>query len=227
MIRRAVLVIAGAIAGALGVVAALGYGLAALLRPDPAAREAVRRRWWRGLAWKAGIVVALAALAAAGGLFVIYSGIYNVASTEQHTPPVYWAFITSMRHSIAERADGIQAPPLDDPVMVRNGLELYRRHCLQCHGAPGVAPHPVALGLTPLPANLVVAGRQWFPEEVYWTVKNGIKMTGMPAWEYRMTEQELWSVVAFVKRMPSLSPAQYRAMTGEAERDGRPDGSAR
>jgi mono/diheme cytochrome c family protein len=44
---------------------------------------------------------------------------------------------------------------------------------------------------------------------LYWVVKNGIKMTGMPAWEFRMSDAEIWSVVAFLKALPLLSPRSY------------------
>jgi mono/diheme cytochrome c family protein len=46
---------------------------------------------------------------------------------------------------------------------------------------------------------------------MYWIVRHGIKMSGMPAWEYRMTDEQLWQVVAFMQRLPELTPAQYAA----------------
>jgi hypothetical protein len=48
---------------------------------------------------------------------------------------------------------------------------------VQCLGAPGVAPEPFALGMTPLPANLAFTAREWKdPRDLYWTVKYGLKM---------------------------------------------------
>jgi cytochrome c2 len=47
-------------------------------------------------------------------------------------------------------------------------------------------------------------------------VKHGIKMTGMPAWEFRMTEAELWATVAFVERLPQLSPQDYAGLPAAA-----------
>lgn len=117
-----------------------------------------------------------------------------------------------MRRSISQRAAAIQVPPLDQQSMIGRGLALFDEHCVQCHGAPGVSPAPFALGLRPAPANLVFTAREWPPAEIFWAVKNGIKMTGMPAWEFRFPEADLWAVVAFVMKLPELSPAAYEAM---------------
>jgi mono/diheme cytochrome c family protein len=148
-----------------------------------------------------------------GALAVIYSGAYDVAATRQHTAPVYWLFTTALRQSIQAHAarEAPQPPDLADPGLVETGLVLYDRNCVPCHGAPGVAPHAIGLGMTPPPSNLVLQARGWRAREIYWTVSNGLKMTGMPAWEFRMTERERWAVVAFVKALATLAPAEYRA----------------
>lgn len=159
------------------------------------------------------VLVLLAVVAVAGPLIFIYSGAYDVAATRQHTTPVYWALITTLRRSIQAHAarEAPQPPDLGDPELVQKGLVLYDTYCVPCHGGPGIAPSPMGLGMTPPPPNLVPWGRDWAAREIYWTVTNGIKMTGMPAWEFRMTERERWAVVAFVKAMPAVSPSEYKA----------------
>lgn len=160
------------------------------------------------------ILTALAGLAtAATGVFV-WSGFYDIAATEQHLPPTYWLIEHTMRRSVARRAAAVPEPPLGAPGQLARGVALYREHCVQCHGAPGVAPQPFALGMTPLPAPLAQTGREWPPAQVFWVVKYGIKMTGMPAWEFRLSEDDIWAVVAFVQRLPQLSPQDYRELPG-------------
>ena len=158
-------------------------------------------------------LVLLPFLVVGGALGVIYSGVYDVAATRQHTAPVYWILTTSLSRSIqAHAAREAPAPPnLADPDLVATGLNQYDRYCLPCHGAPGVAPDAAGLGMNPPPPNLVTKARERSAREIYWTVSNGVKATGMPAWEFRMTEQERWAVVAFVKTLPALAPAEYRA----------------
>lgn len=158
------------------------------------------------------IVVALAFSGLIGGSVILYSGIYNVAATKEHLTPTHWLLETGMRRSVQRRAAQIEVPPLDDPVLRNRGALLARRHCVDCHGAPGVAPAAFALGLTPLPANLAHTAREWKPAELYWVIRNGIKMAGMPAWEFRMPDKDLWAIVAHLRQLPQMSPAQYAAL---------------
>lgn len=168
-------------------------------------------------------IAAVALLLAAAGAVFVYSGVYDVSATDQHLFPTYWTIRATMERSVAVRARRVEVPPLDD-VRVRRGVGLYREHCLRCHGAPGVAPEPFALGMTPVPENLAYVAKSWSSAEVYWTVRNGLKMTAMPAWQYRLGDDAMWDVVAFVKQLPSLSPEEYEAMRelGPPERERQP-----
>ena len=149
----------------------------------------------------------------------VASGVYDIAATEQHTPPVYWVIEATMRQSIRFHARDIVAPRLDDTDRVRVGRSLYARNCARCHGAPGVAPESFALGLTPSPANLAYAAREWPAKQLFWTIRRGLKMTGMPAWEFRLNDEQIWSLVAYLQVMPTESPSDYRAATTRAERE--------
>lgn len=162
---------------------------------------------------KIAMVLAGVAVAGAGaGAAFVYAGIYNIAASEQHTAPVYWLLDYAMRRSVKSRAAAIEVPELQDAQRIRAGAVHYQTHCLQCHGAPGVAPEPEAIGMTPAPVNLVSTAREWPASEIYWVVRHGIKMSGMPAWNYKLSEKELWDVVAFIKALPALSPAEYAAL---------------
>ena len=161
-----------------------------------------------------GMALVLLLIVVGMALTVIYAGVYNVAATRQHTAPVYWLLTTALDRSIRAHAarDTPQPPDLADLNLVATGLNQYDRYCVPCHGAPGVAPGAAGLGMNPPPPNLVMVGRERPAREIYWTVSNGIKATGMPAWEFRMSERERWATVAFVKTLPSLAPTQYREL---------------
>lgn len=154
-------------------------------------------------------LAALAAAAAIAAAAVVFGGLYDVSATDQHLRPTYATLDVAMKRAVAVRAKDIVVPPLDDPAAVARGLALFRDHCVRCHGAPGVAPEAFALGLTPSAASLAHTAREWKPAELFWVVKHGLKMTGMPAWEFRMPESDLWAVVAFLNELPKLSPADY------------------
>jgi mono/diheme cytochrome c family protein len=165
------------------------------------------------------VAATLAALLATGALVavaVIYGGLYNIAATEQHFQPVFNAMEITMRHSVRLRARHVEQPPLTDEAMILRGGACFRDKCAQCHGAPGVAPDDMGKSLQPLPGPLVNARRQWRPRELYWITRHGVRMSGMPAWQHRLTDAELWSVVAFMQRLPDLSAAQYTAFMRQA-----------
>jgi mono/diheme cytochrome c family protein len=157
-------------------------------------------------------LAALISVAIVAGGAVFYGGVYDISATDQHLAPTYWLLDTGMRRSVRSRAADIAVPDLRQPGQVQRGLGLYRQHCAQCHGAPGVSPEPFALGMTPAPANLAHTAREWAAAEVFWVVKEGIKMTGMPAWKYRMADDDIWAVVAFLQELPRLSPQEYRSI---------------
>ena len=163
------------------------------------------------------LLVAAAILLVAAAVFIAL-GLYNVAATEQHTRPVYALIEATMRQAIRFHSRDIVAPPLDDAARVRSGRSLYALNCVRCHGAPGVAPESFALGMTPSPANLAYAAREWPAPQLFWTLKRGLKMTGMPAWEFRLSDSQLWDIVAYLQAMPGESPRDYRAAISETER---------
>ncbi len=161
-----------------------------------------------------------AALAAAcAAALVVWSGIYPVSATREHFQSVYGLLETTMRRSVQRHARDVQVPDLAQPARVARGAACYRLHCEQCHGGPGVAQGPIGRGMQPLPGPLADARQRWELREIYWITRHGIRMSGMPAWEFRLPEEDLWSLTAFLVRLPALGPADYAAATrreGEA-----------
>lgn len=157
-----------------------------------------------------GVAVA-AALAAAA---FVWSGLYSVAATREHWQFVYSILETAMRQSVQRSARNVPVPAgLDTPGPMHRGAACFREHCVQCHGAPGVAQAPIGRSMQPLPGPLADAQQRWQLRELYWITKHGIRMSGMPAWEFRLAEEDLWALAAFVHRLPQLSPADYAAAT--------------
>jgi mono/diheme cytochrome c family protein len=117
---------------------------------------------------------------------------------------------------------------------VRNGLGHYREMCVVCHGAPGVPKSEIGMGLNPDPPDLAHEGAEQAPARLFWVLKNGIKMTGMPSFGMTHTDEQLWAMVAFLKQLPKLNPQQYAAMVAAADAGhhspaaaGAPDGHER
>jgi mono/diheme cytochrome c family protein len=122
---------------------------------------------------------------------------------------VYWLIEFTMRRSVAVRADDTRTPDLNGTETIERGFALYHLNCEQCHGGPGMSPQRAALGMMPVPAYLVRTASEWPAARMHWVVQNGIKMTGMPAWKHRLSDDEIWQVVAFLKRLPFFTAQQY------------------
>jgi mono/diheme cytochrome c family protein len=175
----------------------------------------------------------LLALLGAGGLLllgglvavsVLLSGVMSTAATKQHLRVTHRILDLGLSYSVRAKSGDLVAPALDDPQLIEHGLACYRRYCAECHGAPGVAPGAAALGMMPVPTNLAgVAGQQ--PSEwLYYVTRKGVRMTGMPAWEFRLSDESLWSVVAFLETLPTLTAAEYGARaqaSGPSDCEGR------
>jgi len=157
--------------------------------------------------------VVLAIVAAGGGLAFMYSGLADVAATSPHWALTRWVLSTSMEKAVERQAKGIATPAfLDEDERVRAGAVAYDAMCTGCHGAPGVKPGVVGKGLNPEAPELAEVADRWSPEEIFWITEHGIRMTGMPAFGPVHSDEELWEVVALVKRLPVMSAAEYRAL---------------
>jgi mono/diheme cytochrome c family protein len=89
--------------------------------------------------------------------------------------------------------------------------------CRLCHGAPGEFLLEFAQGLNPKAPILASQDVQARGDhELYWIVKNGIKMTGMPAFGPTHDEGELWSIISFLRQLGNLTPEKYEAMVKAA-----------
>jgi mono/diheme cytochrome c family protein len=161
-------------------------------------------------------VVVLLALA----LGFIYSGLFDVAASSPDASAVRWVVHTVRERSVARRMKDVQVPPLTDPALIRSGFLRYQESCVTCHGAPGVEASEIGQGLSPYPPELATASQDANPRELFWIVKNGIKMTGMPAFGVTHTDPEIWATVAFLLKMPKMTPAEYQAMAEGAREEG-------
>lgn len=157
----------------------------------------------------AATTAALALAAAAVGGAVVFGGLYDVAATQQHFQLTHRVLEAAMRQSVKLRARDIPEPPLADEALALRGAACFRDKCVQCHGAPGIAPDDLGKSMQPLPGPLVDARRHWRARELYWVTRHGIRMSGMPAWEFRLRDEEIWEVVAFLQRLPDLGAPQY------------------
>jgi len=157
-----------------------------------------------------GTVLSTVFLGVAAATALVYSGAYNVAATDRHSGQTHSVFEMARVRSIKAHAAGI-APPADlaSEARVVAGTSHFAEHCAMCHTAPGVEAQDLADGMYPKPPVLTDAGTRYSPGELFWIVRNGIKMSGMPAWGADHSDDDLWNTVAFMQRLPTMSEQDY------------------
>ena len=158
------------------------------------------------------VVLGTVLASVAGLLLFAWSGIYNVAASTGHFRITAMLLELGMRSSVRTHALGLEAPRLDDPALFERGLGHFQSGCAPCHGAPGVPASAVAQQMVPHPPDLSHAVTTWTPERLFWIVKHGLKYTGMPAWPAVSRDDEVWAMVAFLKRLPAIGARDYRRM---------------
>jgi mono/diheme cytochrome c family protein len=83
----------------------------------------------------------------------------------------------------------------------------FQEHCAVCHGDEGDGKSEIGRNLYPKAPDMREAGTQELTDgELYFVIMNGIRYTGMPAWEGEHTPEETWKLVSFIRRMPRLTP---------------------
>jgi hypothetical protein len=167
------------------------------------------------------VIGLLAILGGIGAATFFFCGFFSVAANHPDPDIVNWALIHVRKASIVRHA--IDRPPatLDDPAMVQAGARAYSENgCTNCHGGPGVEPAKFSEGLNP-PPNLKKVVNDLLPEELFWVIKNGIKMTGMPSFgadKPPVTDQVIWTIVAFLKKLSSVSDENFKAWSAAQPR---------
>jgi cytochrome c553 len=178
------------------------------------AAGAGRQRWWfKSAALLAGLAV--------GGLLVVVSGIIPLKASSGHWPITAWFLHFAMRRSVATHTLGVQTPALDASRLVLQGAGHYETGCRPCHGSPNLPPPRIVQHMTPHPPSLPPRISAWEPAELFYIVKHGVKFTGMPAWPAQQRDDEVWSMVAFLRTLPELQAEEYqRLVHGEPNING-------
>ncbi|HET9819154.1 MAG TPA: c-type cytochrome [Rhodanobacteraceae bacterium] len=163
-------------------------------------------------------VAVLVAIAVGLGIFA-YSGLYNIGSDDHHWRLTYNALQTVRDRSIQARSKDIEVPDLNDPQLILKGAGQYAAMCTGCHLTPGQENSELREGMYPQPPNLSKVRVD--PQDAFWVIKHGIKMSGMPAWGKVAGHDDptIWSMVAFIEKLPDMTPEQYKEIVAKAPPD--------
>src|SRR5262245_57088471 len=164
------------------------------------------------------LIGVLAIVVAVAAAVFFFGGFFSVAATVEDPGFVNWALIQVRKASINRYATETPPVSLDDATVVREGARAFaQRGCANCHGAPGVEWVKFSEGLRPDPPDLKEIVNEREPRHLFWVVKNGIKMTGMPGFGLvGVEDKEIWTMVAFLKKLPGVSADDFKAWSAAA-----------
>jgi mono/diheme cytochrome c family protein len=121
-----------------------------------------------------------------------------------------------MRNSVSACAVATgDVPPLDDPGLLPGAAGHFETACAVCHASPAQPRPDSVLAMLPPPPDLKVVVPEWSDAELFEIVKHGVRFTGMPAWPVQSRDDELWSMVAFLRKLPDMRrPARRSRLAG-------------
>jgi mono/diheme cytochrome c family protein len=158
------------------------------------------------------LIGALAIVVGLAALVFFFGGFFNVSAVPEEPAPVKWALVKVREAAVRHYATTQPPSGYDAADKVQAGAKAYMaRGCTNCHGGPGVEWQKFSEGLRPDPPDLKEVVTQREPRELFWVVKNGINMTGMPSFERAgVPDPEIWSIVAFLKKLPDVKEEDFK-----------------
>jgi predicted CXXCH cytochrome family protein len=156
-----------------------------------------------------GSLVALAIAVVLGALYAVV--VPGLSSSRGEPPATEVSVATWLLHrSVPDQAKNSVNPLGADPADITAGRDLYREKCEICHAYEGGGKTSIGAGEYPRPPALRSAAIAATPDgELFYHIRNGIRNTGMPAWN--LPDRQIWQLVSYIRDLP-----QVAAMTPEA-----------
>jgi mono/diheme cytochrome c family protein len=162
-----------------------------------------------------------------GGLGLALLGFLPTRANK--TPPQMESHIamSALDNSVERHAPRINnpVPPTDENLI--EGLKIYTMNCALCHGGIDRQPSALEKSFYPPPPNLVLDPPDDAEWHVFYVIHNGIRYTGMPAWDKALSEPDIWKLTAFLTRINKLPPAvqdYWKKSSGVSPPTGEPEG---
>ena len=130
--------------------------------------------------------------------------------TRANVPPPQFevhAAMSALDSSVDRHASRADNPvPLTDENLIE-GLKVYTMNCALCHGGLDRQPSTLAQSFYPPPPNFIAHPPDDPEWHLFYVIRNGVRYSGMPAWDKTLSDTDLWKVTAFLPRIDKLPPA--------------------
>ena len=164
--------------------------------------------------WKVVLLILfIFALAAAGyGLILVRRG-FSALSTPSAIE--VFAATTARKLAVPSSYRQLRNPITPSAESIRGGMEHFAYHCAPCHGNDGQGHTVFGRGFYPKPPDLRAAATQNKSDgELYYTIDDGVLLSGMPAFSGTHTPPQTWRLVLFIRHLPQITPEELDEMNG-------------
>jgi mono/diheme cytochrome c family protein len=159
------------------------------------------------------------------GLILALGGFIPVGATHEDSGVTQWLLHSTYQQSVARKATSVSVPDtLDQRDQVLEGARSFQQMCSGCHTPPGEKATVTSQGLNPPPPELEELLENRTPAEASVVLRDGVRMSGMPAFGPTHSEKQLWALVAFLNRMAGAPAKAYKSLIEQAEREKVPAG---
>jgi thiosulfate dehydrogenase len=153
-----------------------------------------------------GVIITLLVLIL-GGLGFALLGFFPTAA---NVDPPHWEYHLAM--SAADASMERHAPRVTNPLMPNDqnlidGIKLYTMNCAGCHGSLDRKPNTFGASFYPPAPNLILNAPDDPEWHIFYTIRTGVRYTGMPAWEKTLSADDMWKLTMFLSHMDKLPPA--------------------
>jgi mono/diheme cytochrome c family protein len=156
------------------------------------------------------LVLAATVMTIAGVVSVMRRGF---SAREQ--PSALENYLATSVHALAvpTRARNERNPFLPSPDVLAEARAHFADHCAICHANDGSGKTEIGQNLYPKAPDMRLPRTQELTDgELYYTIHNGIRLTGMPAWGAEGKDDDSWKLVLFIRHLPELTPREEREM---------------
>jgi cytochrome c553 len=159
------------------------------------------------------IIAVLVALGIAAAIFVAVGGVDVSADKPDGWVSRHLLHFVFKRSISARSIDVLPPDDLKATSRVRLAAQHFDMVCANCHGRPGFGQSIIALSMSPRPQYLPKVVDQFTDADLHQIVEHGVKYSAMPSWPTDTRSDEVWSMVAFLRRLPKMDTKTYQELT--------------
>lgn len=143
------------------------------------------------------------------GRFLPLILVFTAGCKASRPGPIESAIINSAKHHIFIGNPTARNPLPDTAATIADGKEAFQHFCVACHGNDGQNTGvPFATRMSPPVPSLASPDVQSYSDgQLKWILDNGISPSGMPASRGVLSDDELWSIVVYLRHLPAPGTA--------------------